>query len=92
MKVMCIYNDFWYDNSPRYGDICTVTKMYYDPTMPDGINAYNFEEHPVPEPYRFGAWRRVKPGSNILEPNFIEMQENEDEEAESISEQIELLY
>lgn len=89
---MCVYNDFRYDTSPRYGDICTVNKIYWDLTMPDGISAFNFEEYPVPEPYRFGAWRRVKPGSNMLEPNFIEIRENENEEIESETEELELAY
>jgi hypothetical protein len=81
MKVMCIYDSFAHDTSPQYGEVCTVSRLYYNHEMPDGIGAYNFEEHPQPHPYRFGAWRRgMKPGS--LEPNFIEIEEEEFEESE----------
>lgn len=76
MKVMCIYDLFAHDTSPRYGDVVTVSKIHYHPDMPDGIGAYNFEEHPVPEPYRFGAWRRGG-GPGSLEPNFIQIEEDE---------------
>lgn len=78
---MCLYDKFVHESSPRYGDICTVAKLHYDPDMPDGIGAYSLEEYPQPEPYRFGAWRRgPKPGS--LEPNFIHIEEDESVESE----------
>lgn len=76
---MCIYDLFAHDNSPRYGDIVTVSTVHYDSNMPDGIGAYSFEEHPQPYPYRFGAWRRGRK-SGSLEPNFIPIEENETEE------------
>lgn len=89
MKVMCLYDAFSYDNSPRYGDVRTVSKEYYDPLMPDGISGYSLEEHPQPEPYRFGKWRRIGKG---LEPNFIEIEEDENEESELLQETTEIVH
>lgn len=79
---MCVYDKFAHDTSPEYGEVCTVSRVYYNHEMPDGIGAYEFEEHPQPSPYRFGAWRRgVKMGS--LEPNFIQVETEEAEESET---------
>ena len=73
---MCIYDLFAHDTSPRYGEVCTVSSLHYDHNMPDGIGAYNFEEHPVPPPYRFGAWRRGAVAGS-LSPNFLQIEEDE---------------
>jgi len=89
MKVMCLFEGFDYDDTPHYGDICEVTKIYYNHDMPDGISGYALEEHPQPQPYRFGKWRRAAKG---LEPNFIEIEEDENEESELLQETTEIHY
>lgn len=81
MKLMCVYDGFAHDTSPGFGDVCHVNFVHYDLSMPDGITAYSLQEHTLPYPYRFGAWRKG-PGNRLV-PTFIRIEEGEFEETES---------
>lgn len=77
---MCVYDSFAHDASPKFGDVCHVTFVHLHPDTPDGISGYSLQEHPVPWPYRFGAWR-VGPGGRLV-PNFISIEDAEGEDTE----------
>jgi hypothetical protein len=82
MKLLCVYDDFAYGNSPRYGSVVTVSKIWHSPAMPDGVSAYSLEEFPQPWPYRFGAWR-CYPGKDPV-PNFMPIEEQELQESDMV--------